>query len=274
MGLKVLEVIKYIIIGLVQGIGEILPISSSGHLIIAQTLLDIKNSDLTVEIFLHIASLLALLIYFRKEIINLVKGFFNYVFKRKEEDKKYFNWCIKIVIATIPAGLVGFFLEDVINQYFANIFSVGILLMINGLIIYLTASKNGNKKLESISYFSSFVIGLFQAVAVLPGLSRSGTTIAGGKSQKVNKEDASLFAFMLFIPITVGAFIVKLKDINALLLSDTRILLLSSISFIVAFIGTYLSLKFIFSIIRQGKFKYFAYYSVVIGLFAIIYSLF
>jgi undecaprenyl-diphosphatase len=274
MGLKIWEVITYIILGLVQGIGEILPISSSGHLIIVQTLLNINNEDLTIEIFLHIASLIALLIYFRKELYNLIVGFFNYIFKKQEKDKKYFNWCIKIVIATIPAAVVGFFFEDIINKYFANIFSVGILLLINALVIYLTASKSGNRKLESISYVSSFIIGLFQAVAVLPGLSRSGTTIAGGKSQKLDKEDASLFAFMLFIPVTVGAFVLKLDNISSLFLNDSKTLILSLICFIVAFIGTYFSLKFIFSLIRQGKYKYFAYYSIVIGLFAIIYSFF
>lgn len=267
---KLIDLIKYVLLGLVQGIAEILPISSSGHLIIIQTITDIKSDDLTVEIFLHIASLLALLIYFRKELIVLIKGFFNYLIHRKEESKKHFNWAIKIIIATIPAAIVGLLLEDIINDYFSSMLSVGILLLINASIIFYTSYAKGEKKVEEISYLSSLIIGVFQSIAVLPGLSRSGTTIAGGKTQKLDKEEASLFAFMLFIPVSVGAFIMKVDNLSEAL-SVNGILL--TISFIIAFISTYLALKFIFTLIRQGKFIYFAYYSIVVGLFSVIYAL-
>lgn len=267
---KLMEVIKYILMGLVQGIAEILPISSSGHLIIFQELYKMNDTNLTVEVFLHIASLIALMIYFRKELFILIRGFIRYVLYRKNEDKKHFNWGIKIVIATIPAAIVGLLFEDVINQYISSMLSVGILLLINAGIVFFVSKARGDKKVEEISYLSSLLIGLFQSVAVLPGLSRSGTTIAGGKTQKLDKEEASLFAFLLFIPISVGAFVMKLDNLGNVFASDGVLL---AISFLVAFISTYLALKFIFSLIRQGKFIYFAYYSIVIGLFAIIYSI-
>ena len=267
---RLIEILKYLLVGLVQGVGEILPISSSGHLVIVQNLLNIKQENLTVEVMLHIASLIALLFYFRKQLYDLICGFFGYIFK-KTQDKKYFNWGIKIIIATIPAAIAGVLLEEYIEGVFSSLLSVGIGLLITAGLIFFTLKKDGNKKIEGISYFSVLLIGLFQSVAVLPGISRSGATMAGGRTQKLDKEEASVFAFMLFIPVSLGALVLKLSDIGEVLHNSPSVLPLV-VSFITALVSTYLALKLIFNLIRKGKFQYFAYYCIAVGVFTIIYS--
>ena len=274
---RLVLILKYIIIALVQGIGEILPISSSGHLIIIQSIFGLKTNDLTFEIFLHLASLIALIIYFRKKLINIISSFIKYIFnkdaRKKEEISSNYKIVIKIIIATIPASLLGLLLEDFIAKHLSKMWIIGVFLLLTSALLYTSTKIKRNKTLNELSYFESFVIGIFQCIGILPGVSRSGSCIVGASSQKLNQKDAAEFAFLLALPIMLGSTIINIKDIY-ILLSNKDLLLPYLIAFIITLLITYLSLKAFLKIIAKQKLSIFSIYCFIVGMLSIILDLF
>lgn len=272
-----IELLKFILLAVIQGISEVLPISSSGHLQIVQEILGMDTSSLTVSIFLHLGSLVAMIVFYRKLIFSIIGNSAKYVFKaseRNETNKNALKLLFMIVIACIPAGLIGILFKGKIESIFANTIFIGINLIITGCLLFLQKYIKGKKTLDTMNWLDAIVIGLFQAIGILPGISRSGITTIGGKVSKLQDEDAINFAFLLFIPVTLGTGLLEVVDIikGDLVLSSNDILLYI-VGIIVSGLVTYIALSLLLKIIKKGKLHYFAYYCFAIGLAVIIWQL-
>jgi len=231
-----------IIYAIIQAATEFLPISSSGHIALLGNLLDKPNLFLITT--LHIASLFAVLIYTRKEILYLL------TFK-----KETFKLWAFLIIATIPATLVGFFLKDIIESSLNSPTTIGISFLLTGTIILSTRFAKHNSKLN---YKKSFFIGLFQALALFPGISRSGMTISASLFSGMNREKAAKFSFLLFIPLAIGAFILELGEAYY---SNTLV-----IAFLICFTLSLAFLYLLTYIIKKDKFWIFSIYCFAIGI--------
>ncbi|HRT69109.1 MAG TPA: undecaprenyl-diphosphate phosphatase [Bacilli bacterium] len=259
-----LELLKYILLGLVQGVAEVLPISSSAHLIIVQELMGINNDTLTFEVLLHLASLIAILAFLWKKLWQLIKGFCYYVFKKNKEYEKDFKYVILLILSTIPAVIFALLFKDVINLLASKLWVVGLLLIINGCILLTITRIVGFRKREELNYKDALVIGCFQCLGILPGISRSGSCLSGAFTRKIEKETAADYAFLLFIPAVLGATVLELENLGSLS-GETNNLIYYIVGFIVAMITTYFSFKFLLAVIKKGKLSWFGYYCLAIG---------
>lgn len=274
-GEKFVEILKYIFIAFVQGVAEILPISSSGHITLASEIVNI-NPSLTLSIFLHAGSLIAVIVYYAKDLWKMIKHLFLYIFKkdRSEEAIKYSKLVLMLVIATIPAGLVGVFLKDIIDQIFQDNIFLGIDFLITAIILFVIGRINCDRKTKDMNILDAFIVGLFQAVGVLPGISRSGITISGLKTRKFNNEDSANFAFLMFIPISAGSFLVEVYDlIKEPSAFDSSLAVPYLIGIVVAGVVTYFALKLLLKVIKKGKLWYFSIYLLILGITVITLSL-
>ena len=248
-----------IFLGFIQGVTEWFPISSSGHLAIIQSLFNMEV-PMAFDIFLHFASLIVIIFVFYKDIKEIIIGLI-------KKEKKYIKLFLYLIIASIPAGIIGFLFNDLIENIFSNILFIGIFLIITSIILFSTKFiKNNNKELN---LKNAFIIGLFQAFAILPGISRSGSTISAGLLQGINPKEAVKFSFLLSIPVILGASILGIKDINQI--DNLEYLLAGGIVTIITGIFT---LKFLLKIIDKNKFKNFSLYCFILGTAIIIYSIF
>lgn len=259
---KLLTLFKYIILSIIQGVGEILPISSSGHLLLFSKLFKIETNGMKLELILHLASLLALFIFYKKIIFKLIKGNYEYIFKRNKEYIKEYKFMIGMIIALVPTCLIGYFLNDYLDYFVSYSALVGIFLVLNGLNLYLVKNKNGSNNIEDLKTKSFIKIGLFQCLGLLPGFSRSGSCLSMCYREKLNKEDSEKFTFMMLFPLVIGSIILNIKDFNFI----TGETILLSISFIITFIVTLFSLKMLNKIINSNKLHYFSIYCLIIGI--------
>lgn len=265
--------IKYIMLGVIQGITEPIPVSSSGHLLVFRTLFNTNMfNDLNYEIILNFGSFLAILFIFRKDVTTLLKSFFNYLFskdeKTKKENKTNFKYCLCVIIATIPVGIVGILLKDKLENALSNIKLVGIAFLITALSLILVKNIKGTKEDKDISYKDAILIGLLQAIAIVPGLSRSGTTLVGCLLRNFKRDTALKFTFILYFPVSIATIILGLVDL--LKTNYTSILPFYIAGFIASLIITYFSSKWFFDVVKKGKLWKFAIYCTLLGLFTII----
>ncbi|MBN2423337.1 undecaprenyl-diphosphatase UppP [Candidatus Woesearchaeota archaeon] len=248
------SVFEAIILGIVQGITEWLPISSSGHLVLMQNLM---NTDVPVvfDVVLHFGSLFVILLVFWKRIIALIKGLL-------KKDKKSINLVLMLLFASIPIAVIGVFLNDLIKSIFNNNLTVGISLLITSALLFLSRfPKNKTKKLD---FKNTFLIGIAQALAILPGVSRSGATISAGLIQSVKREDAAEFSFLLAIPAIIGATVFEMKNLSQI--SNFTPLIISTLTTIIA---GYFSLRLLLRIIKEKKFSWFSLYCLILGIIII-----
>ncbi len=265
---KVIEVLKYILLGLVQGITEVLPISSSGHLAIANELLGIKDDSITLSVFLHFASLIAVIIYLRKELKQLIIGFFGFIFKDRTKYKKDFLLAIYLVITT--SILVVFTLLTKILGYESSpLWVIGLCLILNAIMLFFLGTFTGKRSLDEMTWKDAIVIGLFQCAGSFAGISRSGSCLCGCQTRKIEKEASAKYAFLLFIPAILGATVLELGGI-ASMFDDTSKLYLYLISFIVSFTATYFAFTLLRKIISKGKLTGFSIYCAIIGVIVLI----
>ena len=266
-----MDILQAIIIGIVQGLTEFLPVSSSAHLVFAQKLLGVESS-LAFDVFLHLGTLIAVLWFFRWDIIKMLKSWWlsigdilqgRFMEGFRQDPYKRLAWYV--ILATIPVGIVGVFFEDSVDALFAGALYVpAFFLFVTGTILYLSQRMaSGNVNLNNISAKESLWMGLGQACAILPGLSRSGTTIAAGLTIGLEKEFAAKFSFILSIPAIFGAFVFKLKDIGAAM--DTNFLPIF-LGFIVSIIAGYLAIKWMLDLIQNRSLDIFAYYCWAVGI--------
>lgn len=265
-------IFEYIIIAIVQGIGEVLPISSSGHMIIAKELLGVQTEGLSLEIFLHLASLIAIIFFFRKKLWAIIRDFFVYLFKKDEEAKDNYRVAWYLVIATIPAGIAGILIKDIIENTLSKLWIVGCFLILTSGLLYLSTKIKREKELNNMTWKNALMIGLFQVAGLLPGVSRSGSTLVGGATQKLKQNDAADFAFLLAIPAMLGSAILDIGSIaDALQNKDLYIPYI--VGFIVTLFFTYFTIKLFFSFIRKRKLSIFSIYCLAMGTLVIILDL-
>lgn len=238
-------------LGIVQGLTEFLPVSSSGHLIIFPVLLGWEIQSLAFDTMLHLGTACALIIFFFKDIFNMIRS-----------DRKL---AINIILGSVPAGIIGFFLESVIENVFRGVFYVSIFLLV-GSALMLYATKLGPlMKEKEIDAKVGLTVGLFQALALLPGISRSGATISGGLLMGLPREKAARFSFLLSIPIVVGAGLFKLiKSINGLDSVGLDILL---VGFLSSFIVGMFAIKFMLNFLKKNGLEVFVVYRILLSLF-------
>ncbi len=266
-----IEFLKYILLGFLQGVAEVLPISSSGHLAITQAIMGIESDNLAFEVFLHLASLIAVLVYLRKSIINLVKGCFLYIFKKNQNYKFEFRYLIMLIISTIPIVVFTAIIK-LLGYDTSPVYIIGICLIINAIMLFVLSRFNGDRTKEEMTFKDALLIGLFQCAGVFPGISRSGSCLSGAFTRKINKKDAADYAFMLFIPAVLGAFALEASNISLIFSLDSKSLICYIASFLVSMITTYFAFDILLKAIRKGKLSYFSIYCVVIGIVAIIFS--
>jgi len=263
------EIIKALLVGIVQGLTEFLPVSSSGHIVIAQEILGLKYSEeenLLFAIVLHFATALSTIVVFRSDIFQIFKGLFQ--FKWNEE----FQFSLKIVLSMIPAALVGVLLKDTLEELFSNLRLVGFMLLITAFLMYIAdKAKNTGK---DISYKDSFIIGLAQSVAaLLPGISRSGSTISTSILLGNDKSKAARFSFLMVLPLILGATAKMYLDANTT--ADTTFnfdFLPLFVGFVAAFLSGLFACKWMIDFVKKAKLKYFSFYCTAMGLFVIIYT--
>ena len=262
--------IEALILGLVQGLTEFLPISSSGHLIIGKELLGVNvDSDTTFEVLVHCATVLSIIFVFWNDLLKLFQGFFKF---RMNEETKY---VIKICISMIPVFIVGFFFKKEVEEIFGKgaIVLVGGMLLVTAGLLTLTHYVKFKQRRE-ISYLDALVIGIIQAVAVLPGLSRSGATISTGLLLGNKKDDIARFSFlMVLIPILGETFLNVMKGDFAQEVSGIPMVSLIT-GFLAAFISGLLACKAMIAIVKRSKLIYFAVYCAIVGAIVLIWQFF
>ena len=265
-----MNIIQGIIIGIVQGLTEFLPVSSSAHLIFIQNLLGVESS-LAFDTFLHLGSLLAVLIYFRADIYKMLNAWIMSVgdimqhrFREGFYSDPYKRLAWYVILATIPVGLAGVLFESQVDALFAGALYVpGFFLFVTGTILYLSQRiASGQIDMSHMGWFQALFMGLGQACAIMPGLSRSGTTIAAGLVIGLDKEFAAKFSFILSIPAIFGAFIVQLKDIGLSMSGDGAAIILG---FVAAFVSGYLAIKWLLDLIQNKSLDIFSYYCWIVG---------
>lgn len=262
------ELIRYLLIGIIQGVSEVLPISSSAHLVIIQEVMGVNDDNLTLEVFLHLASLVAVIFFLRKKIVRLINGVFRYIFKGEKSFVTEFKIVIFLIVSTIPIVIMTILFKDQINTISNSILIIGFLLIINGILLLSINGIKGNKNLKTMKLKDALVIGIFQCMGLFAGISRSGSCIYGSSFTKMEKEASAEYAFLLFIPAVLGATVLEVKNLKYMIVgSDIWIYL---ITFIVTSIVTYLSLNWLLKIIKRGKLKYFGYYCIGLGMISVL----
>ncbi|WP_298417019.1 undecaprenyl-diphosphate phosphatase [uncultured Kordia sp.] len=258
-----MDVINAIILGIIQGLTEFLPVSSSGHIELGKAILGVElKEDLLFTVVVHFATALSTIVIFRKDILELLKGILQ--FKWNDD----FKFALKIIISMIPAALVGVLLEDQLKALFkGNILLVGFMLIITAILLYLADKAKNTKK--DVSYSNAAIIGIAQAIAMLPGISRSGATISTSVLLGNDKTKAARFSFLMVVPLIFGKIG---KDIfsGELALESSQIVPLSA-GFIAAFIAGLFACTWMINLVKKSKLSYFSIYCLVVGLIAIGY---
>ncbi|MGE3062302.1 MAG: undecaprenyl-diphosphate phosphatase [bacterium] len=251
-------------LGAIQGLTEFLPVSSSGHLALANSILKIPSDNLFFEVVLHLGTLFAVMLFMRKKIISLIKGMIREISDKSENPKKNLRYGGYIIAGIIPAVVFALIFDELIEKTFSDMRFVGIFFLITAVMLFATKFFNKSKKIE---FKSALFIGIAQIIALFPGISRSGTTISSGIMLGIDREDACDFSFFMAMPLILGAFLKELLDTKPLF--DFAIL----IGFLSAFVFGYFSVLFLYRVLKSNKFHYFSYYLAALGIFTIARSL-
>ena len=261
MSENLIEWLKLLLLALVQGFTEILPISSSGHILVLENLMGL-NTSLTFSVFLHLGSLLAVFIFFHREIKNLCLSFFSYIFKknREEQTTKNFHFIILLMIATLPAGIIGVLFNDAIDQIFYRPIFVILGFYITALLLFLIRYTKTKRTIEQMTWKDALYVGLAQAIGIIPGISRSGITISALKSRNLDDDSAAHFSFFMLMPVTLGSFIVEVIKVLKTPLENIKTSILPiSVCVIVSLIATYISLHLFLKLIKKGNYGIFPF---------------
>lgn len=262
-----MDIINAIILGIIQGLTEFLPVSSSGHLELGKAILgdhSIPEESLLFTVVLHFATALSTMVVFRKDILDLIKGILKFEWN---EDLQFIS---KIIVSMIPAVIVGLFFEAQLEQLFGgNILLVGCMLIITAILLFLAdKAKDTNKK---VTFKNAFIIGISQAIAMLPGISRSGATISTSVLLGNDKTKAARFSFLMVVPLIFGKIT---KDVmSGHLTYNSGNFTTLSIGFVAAFIAGLFACTWMISLVKKSKLSYFAIYCLVVGTIAIAFSL-
>lgn len=260
-----MQIYQSIILGIVQGLTELLPISSSAHLFLIPWLFN-WNIPEAFDVALHFGTLLAIGIFFFKDWIELIKGGYKSLIKKEKSTEGRMFWYI--IIATIPGGIIGFILDKYAESILTQPIIIAIALMVMGITLYFVDKKSKNKTdYENLSFRQTFIVGLSQALAFIPGVSRSGVTMTTGRALGIKREAAAKYSFMLSAPIVLAATVFKLGDfIEYFMVADVIGIIAFILGIVASFVVGIFVIKFLLEFLKKGSFKVFAIYRVIIGI--------
>lgn len=248
-----------ILLGLVQGLTEFLPVSSSGHLVIFQELLGINAEMMTFDIFVHVGTLVAVFIYFRKDIWAILK-------------RPFCRFTALIIVGCIPAGLMGVFLDDVFEALFSSLVAVACALVVTGILLFISDRFNGTRTISEMRFSEALVVGTFQGLAITPGLSRSGSTIFGALLCGLSRAEAARFSFIVSIPVILGAAgkeCLEMVQANTFSL-DINFLL----GALVAAASGYIAIRIFIRLLEKKSMRYFSFYVWVVAAIILVSRIF
>lgn len=262
-----MTVIEAIILGIIQGLTEFLPVSSSGHIELGKAVLGVTlENDLRFSLLVHLATVLSIFIVFGKDIWSLIKNIFT--FKWNESNQ----YVAKLALSALPVMIVGLAFKEQLEAVFeGRILLVGAMLICTGFILYLSTLEK--KETRGFSFSHAIIVGLAQAVAVLPGISRSGSTIATALALGIGREEAARFSFLMVLAPIIGASLLEIPDLTKMQAQEGASLLPLVAGFIAAFVSGYMACRWMLSIVKKGKITYFSIYCFIVGAIAIGFGL-
>ncbi len=281
--------IEAIILGVIQGLTEFLPVSSSGHLVVTQKLFGLQDIPMLYNVFLHLATLFAVVIFFRKQIIDLVLVLYRWVFHKPLqsegekkglfsqansllEEKAKRQMIVALIVATVITGIMGLGISRILPDLPIVFVYVGFLVTASILILSSRLGPKINKDEKQLSYVTTkqgLLIGFVQGIGVFPGISRSGITISGGIIAGLNRNVAGEFSFLLSIPAILGAFLLEVRDLDGV--ASTIGIMPVLLGCIAAFVSGFFALSFLMKLIKKGKLEYFAYYLIPLAIVGLVF---
>ena len=260
--------LEAIIFGIVQGVSEFLPISSTAHVVVTQHILGYQFSGLVFEIFLHVASVLAVIIYFRKDLLEVINGFFSYLKSRSSKDRGHFMFGIYILVATVITGVLGILLENRVQDFMKTPTFIAGALTVTGvfLIILERFHRYGFRKEKDMTILDAIIVGLAQTIAVLPGISRSGSSLVAALWVGLDRDTAVRYSFLLAIPVILGSTVLTFGDVGQEVWSQIGTGPLIA-SFLSAFIFSVVGIVWLIDFLKRGKLIYFSIYLFILAFF-------
>lgn len=264
---------KAIILGVVQGLTEFLPISSSGHLVLAQSILNVTEPPLFFDVMLHFGTLLAIIVFFYKDIWDIVSSIFgrdpNVIYRnsnyKTKKSARLFAWYI--IVGTIPTLIIALILKKTVEKAFSDPLIVSIMLIITGIILWLSARVGQRGK--QLNTIRAIIIGVVQGISALPGISRSGSTISTALMVGIDGEQSARFSLLLSLPAVFGATILELNDVDSFNVPIISVI----VGVLIAFVVGYISISLLVRSLKQGRFSIFAYYCWAIGIITLLWQL-
>jgi undecaprenyl-diphosphatase len=262
-----------ILLAVLQGLTEFLPVSSSGHLVLAQHLLNLHDSQIVAfDIFVHFGTLISIVLVFKKDIVEMLRSILHagttLQLKNAYETKEYFRLTIAILVGSMPAGIIGLLFHRQIQETFTDPKFAAMNIIITGLILFLTRLAKP-KKGKRVGFLSSFIIGIAQAIAILPGISRSGSTMSTALYLKITPVQAARFSFLLSVPVIAGATLLECYQLAQQ--GTTLGFLPILVGMVISASTGYVAIKFMLKIMEKGKFSLFSYYCLAIGIVGIFF---
>lgn len=255
-----MSILEGMILGVIQGITEFFPVSSSGHLVIFRYFLDIQETSLLFEVLVHLGTLVAVVVVFWEDVVSLIR--------RPFQKLSYL-----ILAGVIPTAIIGFVFHDAIAQMFESVTATAVMMLVTGLILwFVDIYASGRKPLGAMGYGEAVFVGLAQGLAIMPGLSRSGTTIAASLITGLDRQAAPRYSFLLSIPVILGATFLEAKDFIATDFS-TDLLIPYLVGMLAASIAGYFAIRLFVRFVRQGKLHYFSYYCWTVGMMVLLWQL-
>lgn len=263
-----MTVLQSIALGAIQGVAEFLPISSSGHLALTAHFMELSEVPLLFDILLHVASLVAVILVFRKRIGGLFFVFGRFIIRKpRVEDSSDQKMILSLIVATIVTGIIGFAIKDMVKTL--NPFFIACGFVVTGCVLLFSGKFVSNKPAKVPGVVQGLIIGLAQGIGVIPGISRSGSTISASLFCGIDRKTAGEFSFLLSIPAIIAAFIFELKDADTLIGTVSPFSLIAGM--LTAFVVGYFSLKFLLSLIKKGRLGWFAFYLIPVGIVSAVY---
>ncbi len=273
------EIIKIVIIGIVQGLTEFLPVSSSGHIAIFKEVFGLEENGVAFDVLLHFGTLIAVCIFYYKDILALIMEAIELIkdiFKKNKiinKERPYRVLLLMLIVTTIPTAIAGLLLEDLFESVFTSLILIGVALLVTSVLMYIISNiKVGTKQAKDITFKDALVVGLCQSCAITPGLSRSGATIFGGRISGFDTQLAVKYSFLCSLPTILGAIVLKIGDLFSQELSGTQITGYA-LAFVAAGIVGYLSLNMLNMMSKKKNMKPFSIYCLVAGVFCIVYGI-
>jgi len=272
-------ILQSIALGIVQGVTEFLPISSSGHLVLLQHFFGIKEGNLFFTEMLHFGTLISIIIVYFNEIVKIIAEFFKMIYqgfktKKMKIRNEYQRLALMIIVGSIPTAIIGIFFKDLFEKLYSSIFAIGIAFLLTGCLLWIADKKTaGYKDANAMSSLDATIIGVFQGMAIMPGISRSGSTIVAGLLRGLDRPLAIEYSFLLALPATFGAGVLGIKEaVEVSGSADFSVPLI--IGVITSTVVGVLGLKLLISLLKNKKFHYFSYYLWLIGIITIVSQLF